>query len=60
MIPELTPADQNWVNTFNNISLTPYRLISAGEGPRNIQMPDGSVLSASELKRDLNYPQLFA
>ena len=51
---------QNFTNTFKNISITPYRLISAGEGPRNVNLPDGTVLSASDLKRDMEYPQLFA
>lgn len=51
---------QNFTNTFKNISLTPYRLIAAGEGARNIQLPDGSITSCSDVKRELNYCQLFA
>lgn len=60
MLPELDIKDQNMTNTFRGISLAPYRLISAGEGPRNVQLPDGTVMNASDLKRDLKYPQLFA
>ena len=60
MLPELNPNEQNWTNTFANISLTPYRLIAAGEGPRNVELPDGTIMSASDLKRTMKYPQLFA
>lgn len=60
MLPELNPSEQNWTNTFANISLTPYRLIAAGEGPRNVELPDGTIMNASDLKRDLKYPCLFA
>lgn len=52
--------EQNFTNTFKNISLSPYRLIAAGEGARNIVMPDKSVINCSDIKRDLGYPQLFA
>lgn len=52
--------NQNWTNPYKNISLTPYRLIAAGGGPKNVLMPDGTTLSAGDLKRDLNYPGLFA
>lgn len=57
---ELKQEDQNMTNTFKNISLSPYRLIAAGEGPKNVLMPNGETLSASDLKRDLGYDQLFA
>lgn len=60
MLPELDISEQNMTNTFRHVSLTPYRLIAAGEGPRNVELPDGSIMSASELKRQMNYPQLFA
>lgn len=56
----MNPKDQCWDNPYRGISLTPYRLVAAGEGPRNVHLPDGSILSASELKRDLKYPCLFA
>ena len=60
MLPELSISEQNMTNTFRNISLTPYRLIAAGEGPKNVELPDGTVISASDLKRNMRYPQLFA
>lgn len=60
MTSELNINEQNLTNTFRGISLTPYRLISAGEGPRNVVLPDNVIMNASDLKRDLNYPQLFA
>lgn len=31
MIPERDPKTQNWTNHYKNISLTPYRLIAAGD-----------------------------
>ena len=52
--------DQVWKNTFKDISLTPYRLIAAGEGPKNFTLPDGTLTDCNEIKRDLNYCQLFA
>lgn len=52
--------EQNWTNTFKGICLTPYRIIAAGEGARNIELPDGSKLNCSDVKRDLNFCQLFA
>lgn len=60
MIPELNKSEQNWTNPYTNISLTPYRLIAAGAGPSNVELPDGTIMSASDLKRELKYPQLFA
>lgn len=38
----------------------PYMLIAAGAGPKNIQLPDGSVTSCREIKKALGYPQLLA
>ena len=52
--------EQIFTNTFKNISLTPYRLIAAGEGPKNFTLPDGTETDCSEIKRNLKYPQLFA
>lgn len=52
--------EQNWTNTFKNISLTPYRLIAAGEGPKNFTLPDRTVTDCNEIKRNLKFPQLFA
>ena len=60
MLPEKDPKTQNWTNPYTNICLSPYRLVAAGGGPKNVQMPDGTIMSASELKRELNYPGLFA
>ena len=54
MIPERDPKTQNWTNPYKNISLTPYRLIAAGGGPKNVEMPDGSIVNASDLKRIKN------
>ena len=34
--------------------------MAAGGGPRNVVFPDGSILSAGDVKRELNYPGLFA
>lgn len=48
------------IDPFRGISLKPYRLIAAGGGLRNIVMPDGTVTGCDELKRELEYPQLFA
>lgn len=52
--------EQNWTNPYKNISLTPYRLIAAGGGSGKVQLPDGTELSPSDLKRELGYCQLFA
>lgn len=52
--------NQIMTNPFKGISKTPYMLISAGEGPRNVKLPDGSIVNAADIKRDLGYPQLFA
>lgn len=60
MVEELKPEQQHWENPYKGISLTPYRLVAAGGGPKNVELPDGSIMSASELKRELNYPGLFA
>lgn len=60
MTPERDPKTQNWTNPYKGISLTPYRLIAAGGGPKNVLLPDGTTMNASDLKRDLNYPGLFA
>lgn len=51
---------QDFTNPFKNYIQEDYLLIAAGEGVNNVDMPDGSVLSASDVKRDLGYPQLFA
>ena len=52
--------EQNWTNPYKNISLTPYRLIAAGGGHSKAVLPDGTLMGASDLKRQLKYPQLFA
>ena len=52
--------EQNWTNPYKNISLTPYRLIAAGGGHGKAVLPDGTLMGASDLKRQLKYPQLFA
>lgn len=51
---------QDFTNPFKNYEKDKYLLIAAGEGVSNVNMPDGTVLSASDVKRSLNYPQLFA
>lgn len=60
MLPELPKEQIDMTNTFKSISLTPYRLIAAGEGAKNIKLPDGSTMNCSDAKRELGYPQLFA
>ena len=52
--------ETNWTNTFKNLPTSPYCLICAGEGQNNIELPDGTVTSASEVKQKLNFPQLYA
>lgn len=37
-----------------------YLLIAAGSGANNVVMPDGSITSAKEVKKQLKYPQLLA
>lgn len=37
-----------------------YLLIAAGSGPSNVTLPDGSITSAREIKKELGYPQLLA
>lgn len=51
---------QNFTNPFINVDRSAYLLISAGEGPRNVKLPDDTVIDAADVKRDLGYPQLFA
>ena len=51
---------QDFTNPFVGISKSPYHLIAAGEGANNITLPDGSITSCSEVKKDLSYDQLFA
>ena len=38
----------------------PYLLIAAGSGPSNVELPDGSITSAKQVKKELRYPQLLA
>ena len=54
--------EQNWENPFTDCKLgsPPYQLIFAGEGVRNITLPDGTITHCSETKRELQAPQLFA
>lgn len=51
---------QDFTNPFRDYVQEEYLLIAAGEGAKNISMPDGTVLNASDVKRKLGYPQLFA
>lgn len=37
-----------------------YLLIAAGSGPSNVQLPDGTITSAREVKKELGYCQLLA
>lgn len=60
MLQELTKDQQDWTNPFKNLPKKPYQLIAAGEGVKNVQWPDGTITSASDIKRNLGYPQLFA
>lgn len=54
------PIIQDFTNTFKDLPPMDYLLIAAGEGPRNVHLPDGRIVNASDIKRDLGYPQLFA
>lgn len=38
----------------------PYMLIAAGAGVSNVELPDGTITSAREVKKQLGYPQLLA
>jgi hypothetical protein len=60
MLEELKKEEQNWSNPFKNISLTPYRLIAAGEGAKNVEFPDGTKKDCTDIKKELHYPQLYA
>lgn len=51
---------QDFTNPFTNYIQKDYLLIAAGEGVNNVEMPDGTILDASQVKRSLGYPQLFA
>ena len=51
---------QDLTNPFIGISKTPYHIIAAGEGAKNVKLPDGTTTSASQIKRELGYDQLFA
>ena len=51
---------QDWTNPFKDYYSKEYQLIFAGEGAKNIPTPDGSVVNCSDVKRDLEIPQLFA
>lgn len=51
---------QDFTNPFKNYKQDKYLLIAAGEGVGDVEMPDGSILSATDVKRNLGYPQLFA
>lgn len=37
-----------------------YLLIAAGSGPSNVELPDGTVTSARQVKKELGYCQLLA
>ena len=51
---------QDFTNPFKNYKQEEYLLIAAGEGAKEVELPDGSVVTAADVKRYLNYPQLFA
>lgn len=51
---------QDFTNPFKNYKQDKYLLIAAGEGVRDVEMPDGTTLNAADVKRMLGYPQLFA
>ena len=60
MIPELDIKNQDWTDPYIDLPTQPYHIILAGEGVRNVCWPDGSVTSASDIKRELGQCQLFA
>ena len=47
-------------NFTTRLPSEPYLLVAAGSGPKNIELPDGTITSTSEVKRELGYPQLLA
>lgn len=51
---------QDLTNPFKNLPTRPYCLICAGGGPGNVELPDGTITSADEVKNKLKYPQLFS
>lgn len=58
--------EQNWINPYANISLTPYRLIAATDAGSkdmdisdNVKLPDGAPINCTELKKQLGYCQLI-
>ena len=36
MLPELDPKLQDWRNPYINLPMTPYHIILAGEGVKNV------------------------
>lgn len=60
MLPELDIKDQNLTNPYADLPRSPYHIILAGEGVKNVTWPDGTTTSASEIKRNLGQYQLFA
>ena len=66
MLPELDPKLQNWENPYQDISLTPYRIIAATDAgnkdmqfSENVKLPDGAPINCTELKKQLGYCQLI-
>lgn len=52
--------EQNWSNPFVDLPSKPYCLICAAAGPGTVELPDGTITTAAQVKRDLQYTQLFA
>ena len=53
-------VNQDFSNPFKNLKCDSYLLIAAGAGPKNVEFPDGTIVNASDVKKRLGYPQLFA
>lgn len=60
MLDKLNVNEQDWTDPYKDLPTQPYSIICAGAGARNVQWPDGSITSCEEIKRDLNFDQLFA
>lgn len=60
MLEELKITEQDWSDPYINLPTQPYHIILAGEGVKNVKWPDGTITSASDIKRDLGQCQLFA
>lgn len=52
--------EQDFTNPFKDFKSEYYLLIAAGQGIKRVKMPDGNIVNTADIKRDLEYPQLFS